>query len=472
MARNPYTTITVLSIVLLSCFQMTQAKTRNKHQSDSIVAEYIRMQGIEEFVLYYCTDTLSTTLQIETKKRTYEKHRVFAYFLDEKPDTQWGHPCRYIFVSKDNGEYEVLPGTEYPLSKKENTWLVLSKKTEQVARQTNLSNSFHQKGTTFQNREGRNYAVIINGGCDRFSNFSYFLNDCKLIYKTLTSIYKYKKDDIYVLVSDGKDPEPDLSDGNSSGLDLDGDGFEDIQYAASKENIGAVFNLLSQKTTPEDHVFIFTTDHGNRINNESVLNLWYETMNPDEFAAEVNKLNAGTISIMMLQCYSGGFLPALQAENRVMVSACKADENGLGGLPCSLFLKYWISAIMGYVIDARPDAQESVNADINNDGRVSFQECFLYAEQNVIQGETPQYISIPENLGNELSLGGRCTETLISNTSINQNQTISDCNITIRDTDVKKGKKLTLNHQNAVILGPGFKMEAGSELKINPLEDW
>ena len=73
------------------------------------------MQGIEEFVLYYCTDTLSTTLQIETKKRTYEKHRVFAYFLDEKPDTQWGHPCRYIFVSKDNGEYEVLPGTEYPL---------------------------------------------------------------------------------------------------------------------------------------------------------------------------------------------------------------------------------------------------------------------------------------------------------------------------------------------------------------------
>lgn len=49
---------------------------------------------------------------------------------------------------------------------------------------------------------------------------------------------------------------------------------------------------------------------------------------------------------------------------------------------------------------------------------------------------------------------------------------ISDCNITIRDTDVKKGKKLTLNHQNAVILGPGFKMEAGSELKINPLEDW
>ena len=62
-------------------------------------------------------------------------------------------------------------------------------------------------------------------------------------------------------MSDGTSPNKDrrLLNGtyDSSPLDLDGDGNDDIQYAATKDNLKTVFNRLSSILTEDDNLFIF-----------------------------------------------------------------------------------------------------------------------------------------------------------------------------------------------------------------------
>lgn len=128
-----------------------------------------------------------------------------------------------------------------------------------------------------------NYAVIINGGGNAWSNWVRYWNDCSAIYSTLINVYGYPKDHIYVLISDGTNPEHDRHhyDGHydSSPLDLDGDGSNDIQYAATRANITQVFNTLRNRLTPADNLFIYTTDHGGQESGTDVyMNLWNEIM--------------------------------------------------------------------------------------------------------------------------------------------------------------------------------------------------
>ena len=66
-------------------------------------------------------------------------------------------------------------------------------------------------------------------------------------------------------MSDGTDPAPDMRITNtyrykSQPLDLDGDGLDDIQYAATRENVQAVLNGLLPKMNEDDHLFIFVID--------------------------------------------------------------------------------------------------------------------------------------------------------------------------------------------------------------------
>jgi len=113
------------------------------------------------------------------------------------------------------------------------------------------------------------YAVIINGGGRKEINWIRYWNHCSFLYSSLVNTYGYSEDHIYVLVSDGTNSADDrkqiINDKivyDSSPLDLDGDGDNDIQYSATKANITQVFNTLQNILTPDDNLFIYTTDHG------------------------------------------------------------------------------------------------------------------------------------------------------------------------------------------------------------------
>ena len=80
------------------------------------------------------------------------------------------------------------------------------------------------------------YAIIINTGRRPQDNYEYYWNDCSEIYKLLM-VCGYDRNNIYVLMSDGKSIGQDMNMGNGtyqdSPRDLDGDGADDVNEPAT-----------------------------------------------------------------------------------------------------------------------------------------------------------------------------------------------------------------------------------------------
>ena len=322
-------------------------------------------------------------------------------FIDDAPFMSWAHKCRYVFVDITTGKYVVQAQKLPPISGI--TEPVKELKMEERGKLFKFEAPKNICST------GNDYAVIISGGMDKDNNWVRYWNDCSAIYSALTNIYGFSDSHIYVLMADGTDPANDRRhyDGtyDSSPLDLDGDGDNDIQYAATKANITAVFNTLANILDGNDNLFIYTTDHGVQESGQDVkIILWGETMRDDEFAAEVDKVNAGRINITMIQCFSGGFIDDLQKSNRVITTSCRYNESA-NALPpdyiYTAFTYYWTAAVAGEYPDGTP-----VDADYNDDGWISMSEAFTYANGHDNTNETPQYSSTPSDLGSHLALHG------------------------------------------------------------------
>lgn len=332
------------------------------------------------------------------------------FFIDDNPLANWEHPCRYVFVNVKDGSFEIYNETRPP--KRDGMSCIINYKAKVTDKRKQLFNFTRKDSLTKAAgksafSQSRNYAVIISGGGDKYSNYERYWNDCSAIYSALTRCYCYKRENIYTLLADGINPDLDRRriDGSfdSSPLDLDGDGINDINYSATKNNISHVFDELAEKLTQSDTLFIFTTDHGGRNYGNSVyLLLWNNDLLTDtDFAYEVNKVNAGKIIICMGQCNSGGFIDNLQSYNRVITTACRYDElsYAMDNLLYDEYIYHWISAVIGENLSGNV-----VNADTNFDGKISIYEAFVYAENHDMKPEHPQYNSTPANFGLNLSL--------------------------------------------------------------------
>ena len=252
----------------------------------------------------------------------------------------------------------------------------------------------------------KHYAVIISGGANLQNNYSRYWNDCQYIYKRLTQTLGYDKSHIYCIVADGKDPAHDmvydflinLYTGKivdicttTSPLDFDGDGVDDIQYSATKQNISQVFNQLKSKASSIDHLLVFVTDHGNK---GGKICLWNgQQMTPEELNTELRKLPNVKMDIVMGQCYSGGYVPYLGVStNRTVATACSATEtsNAEDIFTYDSFLHAWTDAF-------NPTNKTAV--DKNRDNMLSLKEAFDYAKANdsaaIRNEEHPQFATSP-----------------------------------------------------------------------------
>lgn len=381
----------------------------SQYDAWTIVKSQVLKGDTSNINVYVSNSTYEANSSIRTILRT-EKTPDFIswfFFVDDDPFTNWEHSCRYIFVNAEDGSFIVRNNTRPPLfdDMSNIVWTKISSGSI-----INTYKSSNRATSSIPSNSATNdYAVIINGGSNVNINYERYWHDCSALYSTLINNYGYIKNHIYVLMSDGTDPADDTKGlaGNtfSQPLDLDSDGTNDIQYAATKQNIATVFNTLQTQMTGDDNLLIFVTDHGgfDSLNNNSFLCLWDgEVMTPAEFALEVNKINSGKINICLNQCYSGGFISSLQASNRVITTACKFNEkskatsNGL----YDEFPFHWISALAG-----KTPYGATVNADSNGDGAVSIKEAFDYASYHdtALATETPQYSSTPSSFGKYLS---------------------------------------------------------------------
>lgn len=332
----------------------------------------------------------------------------YFFLVDMKPGAGWEHPCKYAYVNvkipmgKTNPRV-ILEEATRPLDNMELRPIMARKR--YGTNSTLKSKVTKLNGNDFSSNEyaGNTYAVIISGGINKEANEERYWNDCSFIYQTLRNRYYIPKNNIKVLMSDGTDPSEDMISENreymSSPLDLDDDGAPDIEYSATKANVKKVFDGMRNKLTERDHLFLFVIDHGglDKKNGEPYICLWGgETLYPGELNFCLDGIEAGYISIVMGQCYSGGFVEPLRADNRLVMAACSADDLSYGceDIPFDEFVYHWTSAVNGATAFG-----DKISADGNADGNVSLGEAYTYARQkdvysngdNPYASETPTY---------------------------------------------------------------------------------
>ena len=192
-------------------------------------------------------------------------------------------------------------------------------------------------------------------------------------------------------------------------------------------------------------------------------------MNDTELATEIDKVNAGYVSILMLQCYGGGFINKLAKENRVIMTASSGDERAWASTLDNYgwFLMPWIAAVSGLDINGK-----TVNADTDGDGKVSMYEAFLYAKEHdsaAIRGkETPQYSSVNEHLGEYITLNGKdaCKDVYIASKTYKSNASVWGCTVEFKNVKVGNKSNLIVDIDDALLINGEFEVGLGSILEI------
>lgn len=218
---------------------------------------------------------------------------------------------------------------------------------------------------------GTKYAVLIAGGASYADNHIRYWNDLKTMYNILKIQQGYAPANIYVLYADGYPREQSVMP---------------VNYSAKRANITAVFNKLASLVGADNTVYVMLNDHGG----PGKLCLWYESMTAAEFAAEVNKVSAAKhTTIQMKQCYSGCFVGPLTGPRRIVMASCKDSEVSWAheSLQFGEFTYWYLAALTG----SKPDGSGSVNADTDNDHRVSVMEAYNFARSHDTRPESPIY---------------------------------------------------------------------------------
>ena len=254
------------------------------------------------------------------------------------------------------------------------------------------------------------YAVIISGGRNKMFNHERYWNDCAFLYRTLRQEYHISKDHIFLLMADGDNPANDMLCDDATGFassptDLDVDGQSDLTLAATRKNLDDTFYQLSSLLTANDHIFIFITDHGERDAYGSV-HLWLwgnEQLSPNELSTIIGQCHPSTMNILLGQCHAGAFIAPLQADGRVIIAACAADQMSWACKDKAYdeFVYHWTCAIARHDETGQP-----IDADSDGNGLISMDEAFSYACQHDCRPETPTLTSQPSDLSARWSFSG------------------------------------------------------------------
>ena len=420
--------IAIAMIAIMVTVTAQNGTVYTKQQADNLVLNTLLISDLESSDVYSLDTLISKNDTIWHFDGSFIKspyNTAWAYFVDDCPFANWVHPCRYIFVNATNGNYQLI-NSELPPEHFHFTPLSLFTRPTPESYENGVMETPMLK--TVQDNPHL-YAVLI---CGRESAnldvWEYrFKNDIAAVYSTLTNIYGYPKNNIFILYNDGN---------SHFGNDFDGDGVNDIYNNANKETITQVFNELSGKSNnhpeiPEldedDQLFIFVDDHGNRTNGISRFTTpstpYYDTT----MARDLEQVKCAQMIVLMQPCKSGGFPVRLtdyvnydvQCKNRSVHSAADDEsswsENVLTNNMYCEFTYYWVAAARGHYPACDPSSWQNThpwnnsymvgtnpfiphnpnyyyshgynhqnhpdfNPDTNNDGFVQMEEAFNYAD--------------------------------------------------------------------------------------------
>ncbi|NOQ21384.1 MAG: T9SS type A sorting domain-containing protein [Candidatus Aegiribacteria sp.] len=361
----------------------------------------------------------------------------YLVLIDDMAYANWEHPCRWVFVGL-NGEIEIIRMTTPPNFLESMTVSrTCLPQVDGKGQYEDFINWFTPNVQSTPTNAEHMYALIISGGCMFAANYPRYYGDVQFIYNVLAHDYLLPDDHIIVCFADGLNPAIDQPNEINSNPDFDDDGDSDIIYAATAAGVDSGFKDIASIVGADDHLFIFTTDHGanyaggnSRSTPEVWLNLWYgflsldndEYLDDDDYQTYLEAITFASCHVVMEQCYSGGFLEETIAgttgKSSSFASAASATEESWAGATYpeyDEYVYYWTGAMHGSTPSATsvPGGALPGNPDLNGDGKVSFWEAFdrakawdTYAQSGQ---EHPQWDDDPDLCGEMYYLGGSVT---------------------------------------------------------------
>lgn len=313
------------------------------------------------------------------------------FFVDEQPGANWEHKASYVLVNKLSGAVERIkamsPPEEVLNLKPLNTLAETEHNILQLNTKMILSHQLVVTHKPFLKKQ--RYAVLLSGGMNNTYNYGRYWNDLQFIYKALKEKYGYSDSEIIVLYANGT---------HSPNGDFDGNGTNDIDYAATKANLTTVMNNIASSIASNGKFFFYSTNHGGDDAGayNSNLVLWGDSIKDSDFANLTKNIKCGQAVYAMEQCFSGGMMdnllkaqtyPCGQPKVCIMTAA-REDEPSWG---CDTegsydeYIYHWTSAVFG-----KSPSGAVVNADSNGDGKISMKEAHEYAVAHDSRNEHPQ----------------------------------------------------------------------------------
>ena len=101
---------------------------------------------------------------------------------------------------------------------------------------------------------------------------------------------------------------------------------------ATRESLSRAVQALAERSGPEDLVFLYLTSHGSRRHelNLDQPRLQLSDLPADELASLLQPLRERHKVLVISACFSGGFIPKLQDDKTLVMTAARADRVSFG----------------------------------------------------------------------------------------------------------------------------------------------
>lgn len=90
----------------------------DKEQAWTIVKDKILEGNLENKIVYRHEDLFKTGQELKSWGNVYvvpaDFEQAWLFFVDDQPDANWQHACRYIWVDTKNGKYETIKSSTPP----------------------------------------------------------------------------------------------------------------------------------------------------------------------------------------------------------------------------------------------------------------------------------------------------------------------------------------------------------------------
>lgn len=287
-----------LSLLAILC-ALSSAGVSSSREAAALVFDDLLALDITGRTVSYLPEAVYQGQGIEAWHETVVS--LFSGYLvlvDDMALANWEHPCRWVFVAFDGTTSIVEMHTPPLWLERMEVYRTSLPAVSSIDNRQALLDWFVPNPQTPENDPEHTYAWIISGGANQGSNHIRYYGDVQFLYLTLTQDYGYTNDHIVICFADGTNPAVDNSSGGNSNPDLDGDGTVDFDFDASYDGIWNGYNQILSLVGSDDHLFIFTTDHGGsgkgltNLPPEAYLNLWNsQQWNDDAYDTWIDAFN-------------------------------------------------------------------------------------------------------------------------------------------------------------------------------------